>query len=471
MNASRRLFLQRATALAAASPAAARFNIPMAMSLAGMAGLANQASAADTTGYKAIVCLFMHGGNDAHNWVVPMDASGYAQYSQARGALALPLSNLQPITSISQDAGRAFGMPAELAPLRDLYESGRAAVVANVGPLVRPITKADYQAGIGVPPRLFSHNDQQSMWQSGSAEGATSGWGGRMGDILASANARPVFTSISATGNVVFLSGQSVVQYQVSSDGPVSIKGLSNNWLLGAPQGSNSLRQILADGGGPPLQGEYTKVVQRAIEADAILKSALAGVSVPAIPATPLALPTGTTTLDKESLAKQLRMVAQLMGANQGLGMRRQVFMVSIGGFDTHANQLRDQASLMARVANSVRWFHDTIASMGLANNVTLFTASDFGRTLASNGDGSDHGWGSHHLIVGGAVRGREIYGRFPVTSLGTSDDIGSGRLLPSTGVTQMAASLGRWSGLTESELAYVLPGVTQFAPGTMGFV
>ena len=472
-DSSRRVFLRSAAGLALASGRIGQhFSLPLAMGLSGMAGLAAQrAQAADTSGYKALVCLFMYGGNDAHNWVVPVDATGYAQYSQARNALALPLGSLQPITSSSQGAGRAFGMPAELAPLRALYEQGQAAIIANVGPLLRPISKAEFNAGSAVPPRLFSHNDQQSTWQSGSAEGARSGWGGRIGDILATANGQPLFTTVSATGNAVYLAGNNVVQYQVNAAGPVGVNGLANNWLLGAPQGSTSLRQMLADAGATPLQREYTRVVQRAINAEATLRGALANVSVPAIPATPLVWVGGSTTLDKEALARQLRMVAQLIAANQGLGMRRQVFMVSIGGFDTHAHQLRDQSGLMTRVANSVRYFNDTVAALGLGPNVTLFTASDFGRTLASNDDGSDHGWGSHHFAVGGAVRGREIYGRFPVTALGTADDVGSGRLLPSTSVTQFAASLGRWMGLSTTELATVLPNLGQFNAGTMGFL
>ncbi len=202
--------------------------------------------------------------------------------------------------------------------------------------------------------------------------------------------------------------------------------------------------------------------MQRSITANATLQTALASANVPAIPATVIS-PDGTATLDKDSLAKQLRIVAQMIAAGQTLGMKRQVFMVSIGGFDTHANQMRDQPVLMARVAQSVDYFLASLNTMGLLNNVTLFSASDFGRTLSSNGAGSDHGWGSHHFIAGGGVKGATIHGRFPVTALGTNDDVGSGRLLPGVSVTELAANLGGWLGLSRSELEMVLPDLPAF--------
>jgi uncharacterized protein (DUF1501 family) len=210
--------------------------------------------------------------------------------------------------------------------------------------------------------------------------------------------------------------------------------------------------------------------LQRSVASSALLQTALANTSVPAIAASEI-VPGAGSTLDRDSLARQLRMVARLIAAGQSLGMRRQVFMVGIGGFDSHANQMRDQPVLMARVAQSVNYFLTSLNSMGMLNNVTLFTASEFGRTLSSNGAGSDHGWGSHHFIAGGAVKGRDIYGRFPVTALGTADDMGSGRLLPSTSVTQYAATLGAWMGLSPSELLSVLPNLGNFSMTGLNFV
>lgn len=472
MNTSRRQLLRAAAGLAATVPGA---RAPLSLALSGLAAMAAQSSQAASAGggYRALVCLFLYGGSDQHNWVVPVDATGYAQYSAARGGLAWPTARLQPMTSTRQAAGRAFGMPLELSPLHSWYEAGRAAVVANVGPLLRPTTKAEFQAGVGLPSKLFSHNDQQSTWQSLLPEGAPSGWGGRMGDLLMSANAYPVFTAISVTGNAVFLSGNQVSQYQVGGSGPVTVSGLANDAF-----GASGSRAILARGiarghaSGEPFSAEYAKVMRRSIDTAAGLQSALAGISVPALSTTPVTLGAApAVTLANEGLARQMQLVARLIGAGQQLGMQRQVFMVSLGGFDTHANQMRDQVSLMARVALSVDYFLNAVSALGLLNNVMLFTASDFGRTLLTNGDGSDHGWGSHHFVAGGAVRGREIYGTFPITAAGTADDVGSGRLLPSTSVTQFAAALGGWMGLTAAEQALVLPGLTSFPAAPIGFV
>ncbi|MFG5410881.1 DUF1501 domain-containing protein [Piscinibacter sakaiensis] len=422
---------------------------------------AQRAQAADTGGpYRALVCLFMNGGNDSHNWLVPADAAGYAEYARARADLAWPTGSLLPIAATGQDAGRAFAVPMELQPLRAWYERGRAGFVANAGPLTRPITLAEYKAGTAVPAKLFSHNDQQSTWQSLAPEGARSGWGGRMGDLLMSANQQPLFTAVSATGNAVFLSGSSVVQYQLSGSGPIRARALGSSWVQGSSTAGAILRRTLAASGDNLLQSEATRVMQRAIAADDALSSAFLATAVPAIPATPVS---GGSTLNNEGLARQLRVVAQMVAAGQTLGMRRQVFMVSIGGFDTHGNQMRDQPVLMSRVALSIDYFLTTLQGMGLLDNVTLFTASDFGRTLVSNGDGSDHGWGAHHVIAGGGARGGMIHGRFPVTALGTPDDVGSGRLLPGISVTELAAQLGGWMGLNRSELEGVLPNLPAF--------
>ena len=472
MTLSRRHFIHASTGMAAAA-AAQQFSAPLAMGLAGMAALGSQqASAAETSGYKAVVCLFLSGGSDMHNWVVPADATGLAEYTRARRELAWPAAQLLPIQASSQAAGRSFAMPADLAPLQRLYESGRAAVVANVGTLERPVSRADVLAGRNLPAKLYSHNDQQSTWQSLSPEGARSGWGGRMGDVLMSANQAPMFTAVSASGNAVFLSGSAVTQYQVGLDGPVVARALESGWVHGSATAGAVLRRTLAAPGDTLLQAEYARVVQRAVSADQILRAALATTPVADIPATPILLSNGKTlSLAQQSLPRQLRMVARMIGAGQKLGMRRQVFMVGMGGFDTHNNQMRDQPGQMAQVAHSVDYFMQAMAAQGLLDNVLLFTASDFGRALASNGDGCDHGWGSHHIVAGGAVKGRQILGRFPVTALGTADDVGSGRLLPGTSEAQMAAEIAGWMGVSATELPTVLPNIGNFTPGAVDFL
>ncbi len=468
MNASRRAFLSAASGLAVAGLGRAA---PLAMNLAGLGALAaGQAQAANTSdGYKALVCLYMSGGNDSHNWVVPMDATNYASYASARTDLAVPLNKLLALSTTGQAAGRAFGMPQELAPLQRRYEQGQCAVVANVGTLVRPITKAEFTAGgAGVPAKLFSHNDQASMWQSLKTEGAPSGWGGRMGDALMSANQQPVFTAVGASGNAVFLAGSKVTPYYIGSGGVVQINAAQDGWHAGSAAVPGALRSMLNASTSPnDFQAEYIKVAQRSLNTTTALQAAITAGGVAALPTAPIALPNGSNLiLANESIAKQLRIVAQMISAGPALGMKRQVFMVNISGFDSHAFQMRDQPLQMARVAQSVDWFLNTLQALGMMSNVTLFTASDFGRTLLSNGDGSDHGWGSHHFVVGGAVKGKQILGNFPVTALGTDDDIGSGRLLPSIGVTQLASSLAGWMGLSATEQQVVLPNLSSFNAG-----
>jgi uncharacterized protein (DUF1501 family) len=474
MNQSRRAFLRATAGLAAAAgPMGHALNVPMATSLAGLGALAaSQAHAADTSGYKALVCLYLAGGNDSHNWLVPTDTTNYASYAAARAELAIPLTKLQGISATSQASGRTFGLPLELSQLKDWYQAGQCALLANVGTLVRPVTKADFNAGIGLPAKLFSHNDQAATWQSLQPEGAPTGWGGRMGDVLSSANQYPVFTAISAAGNAVFLSGTRTVQYDVSANGLVQIGAAAEGWHAGGTSVPASLRSVIASSGSGSIENEYMKVVQRSLSTGATLKTAVSGTNVMALPTAPITLPDGSSyTLNNDSLAKQLRVVSQLIAAGTSLGMKRQVFMVSIGGFDSHSFEMRDQPLLMSRVSQSVNWFLNAMRSLGMLDKVTLFSASDFGRTLTSNGDGADHGWGGHHFVVGGAVKGGEIYGTMPVTALGTAEDLGSGRLLPTTSVTQYAATLGRWMGLSSTELATVLPNLSSFSPTMLNFI
>jgi uncharacterized protein (DUF1501 family) len=472
MNPSKRLFLKSASGF---SLATAGLGSPFAASLAGLAGMAAQSAeaASPASDYRALVCLFMAGGNDSHNWVVPIDSGGFADYNRARPTLALPMTSLSALSSASrQAAGRQFAMATDLAPLRELYESKQLAVVSNVGPLVRPTTKAEYEAGAATPPKLYSHNDQSSCWQALAPEGARAGWGGRMGDALMANNGSPVFTSVSASGNAIFLSGLAATQYQINTGGAVGINGLYDPYTLSSSTVASVLRKTQVDAGDNVFQSEVSRVAKRSIEAYEVLARAMATVNVAPIVNNNTRLSNGVTlALDQTPLAKQLRVVAQMIAVAPTLGMKRQVFMVSMGGFDTHGNQLRVHPSLMGNVAQAINYFTSTVRGMGLANNVTLFTASEFGRTLTSNGTGSDHGWGSHHFVAGGAVRGGDIYGRFPITALNGPDDVGSGRLLPSTSVTEYAATLARWMGVSASELGTVLPGLSNSGAADVGFI
>ncbi|MBS1208121.1 MAG: Tat pathway signal protein [Proteobacteria bacterium] len=457
--ASRREFLRRAGAFSLLRAAA-----PLGLQLAGISAAA---AASQPDDYRAIVCLFMYGANDGHNTVVPLDAEGYARYAAARTVITLPREDLLALPTAP--AARPLGLHPALAPLQKLYQRGTAALLANVGPLVVPIKDAATfkNTTIARPPKLFSHNDQQAIWQSFSPEGAKIGWGGRIADLLAAQNGKHLFTAISAAGNAVFLASDKTIQYQISNSGAIGFNRLGATNIYGSAKGAEALRAQLSASQNDLFAQEYAAVVNRSMAAHGLVSSALAG-----LPETDprIALP---ATLQQDKLAQQLRIVARMIGVrnDDNIQQHRQVFFVSLNGFDTHDHQLGKQAELLHSVAESVAYFQASMEALGVADKVTLFTASDFGRALLSNGDGSDHGWGNHHFIVGGAVRGGQVYGQFPDPGLNTGTDVGNGRLLPTTAVDQYAATLARWMGVRDGDLPQVLPNVTHFATSDLGFM
>ncbi|HCX83045.1 MAG: Tat pathway signal protein [Curvibacter sp. RIFCSPHIGHO2_12_FULL_63_18] len=465
---TRRAFLQRAGQLTLAGTA-----LPTALNLAAL----GDAAAATATDYKALVCVFLYGGNDYANTVVTFDPASYAQYATVRGgvgeagggiALAradLQRTLLQPGTPLAE--GRQYALHPAMTGLADLFNTGQAAVQLNVGPLVVPLTRAQFNSAdrktYPLPPKLFSHNDQQSVWQSSSPEGSTVGWGGHLGDLALRSNAKSLFTCMSVTGNAVFLSGDSALQYQVSTGGAVRVRAATDNAVYGSRAVKNLLSEMISEPSAHPLENEYVRVMQRSREAEVHVAAALAGSQSGG--ATPLT----TEFPTNNPLADQLKMVARLIQGRDVLGAKRQVFMVSLGGFDLHDNLIAQQPVLMGRVSEAMAAFYRATVELGVAQNVTAFTASDFGRTLTSNGDGSDHGWGGHHLVVGGAVKGRAFYGAPPPVSVGNTGapqdqwHVGQGRLLPSTSVDQYAATLARWFGVGPLELNGILPNLRQF--------
>jgi uncharacterized protein (DUF1501 family) len=477
-NPNRRAFLRRSAQLALSGTA-----LPFALNLAAM----GEAAAFDATDYKALVCVFFYGGNDYANTVVTYDDASYNLYSairnggagQAAGGIALAKSALAPTLlnpTTPLAGGRQYALHPAMTGLANLFNAGRAAVQLNVGPLVVPLTKAQYsgsdRVNFPLPPKLFSHNDQQSIWQSSSPEGSTIGWGGNIGDLALASNGNSLFTCINVTGNAVFLSGDTALSYQVSTGGAVAINAVKNNVY-----GSSAVKAAMASLVQQPrthiLENEYNRVTTRAIGAEAQVSSGLAGVSL------------GTAFPGNNSLADQLKMVARLIGARNALGAKRQVFLVSLGGFDLHDNLIAQHPGLLGKVSDAMTAFYNATVELGVANQVTAFTASDFGRTLTSNGDGSDHGWGSHHFVVGGAVRGAAFYGTPPPVSVGSTAaaqdqwHVGQGRLLPSTSVDQYAATLATWFGVADAELGGILPNLRHFGaaagrpdyPINMGFM
>jgi uncharacterized protein (DUF1501 family) len=447
-NPGRRHFLKTATQFTAMGAAA-----PIALNLAGI-----QAAAAQTVGdYRALVCVFLFGGNDQTSTVVPFDSAEFSALSAARGNIARPAADFVSLGTVASQANRSFALAKELSPLAGLYAQRKLSIVANVGPMYTPLNKAQFNAGAaGVPPQLFSHNDQQSVWQSSGVEGATVGWGGRFGDLLASNNgSNPIFTSVSVNGTAVFLYGNTVQQFQIDSGGPATVSSLQR--LYSSTQAGAALRQIISANPGSLFESHLGEVTRRSLSANQTLTDALQ--------ATPLT----TVFNESNSLAKQLKMVARLISARQSLGMQRQVFFVGMGGFDHHNGLLSGLPGLHTQVAEAMASFYAATVEMGVANQVTTFTASEFGRTLTSNGDGSDHGWGGHQFVMGGAVRGGTIVGSYPSAALGTAEDLGRGRLLPTTSTSQFAATLGSWFGVPAGSLGDALPYINNFSVKDLG--
>ena len=457
---TRRVVLQRAMQLSGLGVAT-----PLAINLAAI----GEAAAFESSGYKALVCVFMYGGNDYANTVVPYDAANYALYHQIRAGAAgededgialaradLAATALTPLDGAVLTDGLQYALAPQLGGLKSLFDAGRLAIQLNVGPLIQPTTLAQYRSSNKVanplPPKLFSHNDQQSVWQSDGSEGSTNGWGGRLGDLALSSNPNNAqLTCISASSNAVFVSGRDAMQYQISGNGAIRINALGGNLR-------NAVNAIVTRRSAHVLEDECAAVTRRSIELEGTVNAALGGVTL-------------TTPFSNNPLARQMRVVARLIAANATLGVKRQVFFVSLGGFDNHNSLMTAHPGLMTRLDGAMSAFYAATVELGVADKVTTFTASDFGRTLSSNSDGSDHGWGSHHFVMGGAVNGGRFYGTAPHVSTETDDQVGQGRLLPTTAVDQFGATLAQWFGCSASELPGILPNIGNFSNTGEGFL
>jgi uncharacterized protein (DUF1501 family) len=411
------------------------------------------AAAAD---YRALVCVFLFGGNDANNTVIPYDE--YATYAQVRGtALNISKASLLQVNAPSQKA--AFGLHPSLVEIQSLYNSGQVAVLANVGTLAAPINRSQYLAGAPAPDNLFSHADQQNQWQSGVARAydprANTGWGGRLADVTASLNAVPFPMVVSVAGVPLFTSGVSA-RPLVPGGG---LAGFSSSAASKARYAA--LRSILQADGSATLVGAANAITSNGIDDVATLNAALAG-----IPPLKTAFPT-------TSLGSQLLKIAQVIASRDVLKMNRQIFFVSLGGFDTHTDEINTQQTLLTQVSQSMSAFYAATVELGVASSVTSFTLSDFGRTfLPDSGGGTDHAWGSHHFVMGGAVKGGDFYGTFPTLALSGPDDASfEGRWIPTTSVDQYGATLAQWYGVAPGDLATVFPNVGQFATNKLGFL
>lgn len=471
---SRRSFLRHAACAAVGTTALS--SVVWNLRALNAAAAANSSIGAND--YKALVCLFLYGGNDSNNLLIPTDPSGYSTYAAARQGLALPLGGAKPILTLNAPAtysdGHTYGLHPSAPGLRNLYNAGKLALVCNVGTLIQPVTRADWLSGAPkFPPQLFSHNDQEVQWQTSLPDQpATRGWGGRLADLLISGALGPVNSganvamSMSLAGTNTFQVGGSVFQYQVSPYGVTDLSDYNGTTktsidkILGLPLGQST----------PNLfEAEYARITKRSLANSADLRTALNGVNL----STPF-----PTSADYNSrglstyLADQLKMVAKLIAARSSLKMNRQIFFCAVGGYDTHGDQLGGHANLLTELSEGLSAFYQATTELGVADRVTTFTASDFGRTFPVNGgDGSDHGWGSHHLVMGGAVKGKDLYGRFPTLTVDGPDDTGQGRWIPTVSVDEYSATLARWFGADANGLGTVFPNLGRFSRPDLGFM
>jgi uncharacterized protein (DUF1501 family) len=410
------------------------------------------------SGYKALVCIFLYGGNDANNTLVPFDSVGYANYAKLRGPLALPQNQLLQLASMPN-----YGLHGSLPEIGQLVDSGAAAVIANVGTLVQPTTRANVAAQQNLPSNLFSHADQQLQWQNAAQTAATpTGWAGRMSDLLGgsfnSSASIPMITSVA--GDTLFCDGQSTNPLAVS---PGNVAGVS----CGEGTQECIVRQGLAqsflsfDSGLSLVQADNV-ISQDAYRYGSVLTEAVSSVA-----------PLSTVFPAKNPLAAQLQQIAQLMQVRSSFGVNRQIFFAGVGNFDTHANQFTQQSLLLAQLSSAISAFYQSTQELGIASEVTTFTMSDFSRAFQPNSNsGSDHGWGSHHIVVGGAVKGAKLYGTYPTLALGGSDDAGAnGRWIPSTGSVQYASTLASWFGASAPQLKTIFPSIGAFSSANLGFV
>ena len=478
MAMNRRRFLGRGlTALGAAGVCGAFGNLRV---LAAAAGQQHY----PLGDYKALVCIFLHGGNDSFNSIVPYSATEYAAYRSSRqvliadGGVAFDQATIQAhaLSPLAAGGGLPGGPPSDggsyglhpaLAELRQLFNNGRAAVIANVGTLLHPTTQAQYQAGtIAVPPQLFSHSDQSIYWQTSRPDDANAnGWGGRVADRLHSLNSGPLPMCVTLSGNNLFQRGDSVSSYAISPEGVEKMSYLGEgpeSWVIPPnEEGVAAYHALLgADAQEHAFERAFADVTRNTIANYEVVDAALS------------AAPALSTPFPDTSLGAQLRMAARLIQVRAALGMSRQVFFVSAGAYDTHNNQVDDQQWNLGQLAQAIKAFYDATVELAVAQSVTTFTASDFGRSLGVNVDGTDHGWGGHHFVVGGAVRGQRFYGNMPsLRDSANPDDTGYGQIIPTTAVDQYAATLAAWLGVSNSEIADIFPSLANFDSPNLGFL
>jgi uncharacterized protein (DUF1501 family) len=416
------------------------------------------ALAQGTTDYKALVCIFMFGGNDSNNMLVPTD-SRYTQYLQARSVLALPQSQLLPLQINGQSI---YGLHPNMPEMQGYFNNQKSlAIIANVGTLVQPTTQATYRAFQNLPENLFSHSDQQDQWQSAQLAGIpVSGWAGKVADNVQTLNAAAQFPPIlSISGSPVFCTGISTRPFSMDPGQPPGLNGFDPSAASQARYAAT--QQLLTFDSGLSMVQAANSVTGQAVKFAQVLSDALKNI------------PPLQTLFPGTYLGQQLQQVAQVISARSALGVQRQIFFCAVGGFDTHADQLPQQVQLLSDVSKSMSSFYQATQELGVANQVTTFSLSEFSRTLEpGSSGGSDHAWGAHQLILGGAVKGNSIYGTFPTLALGGPNDADqNGRWIPTTALDQYAATLATWFGVSAANLPSIFPNLVNFSTGNLGFL
>lgn len=470
MNESRRGFLKgscAALSMAAMASQMRHFGLVSAL-----AQEKTEKEPAGGTTYKALVCIFLGGGNDSNNMIVPKYTEGYNQYSAARGPQGLAIRKDDLLSVMPSSLGAEYGFHPSLSELHGLWGQGKLAVVTNVGTLVQPLTRAQYQAGAPRPMQLFSHSDQVAQFRTSiSNYNSTTGWGGRLADRTGGLNGGasiPMITSVA--GATIFSVGDTTAPLIVSpSPTPLNLVLTLNGFGTAADElaRKTAMQRIRGEDLDQSLTQKASFITQQAINVSEELSQD----------------PTLTAVFPNTTLGNQLKQIAKLMKFRTQLNMNRQIFYVQLGGFDTHSGQLNGQSGLLTQVSQAVKAFYDETVAQGIASQVTTFTMSDFNRTFNPAGSGanvgSDHAWAGHHFVVGGAVNGGNFFGRptsngtiFPTLVNATGDDADTrGRFIPSVPVEMYAATLSRWFGLTDLEIPLVFPNIGNFPASDLGFM
>lgn len=450
---SRRQFLGQASCAAVGSTAL--FSTLLNLRMASTAAAQTLPMGGD---YKALVCLFLAGGADSYNFLAPYGQDEYNEYAAVRADLALPRNSMLPLT-LANPIGKQLGMHPGLPELHSMFQAGNLAWVSNVGTLIEPTTLAQYQAqSTRLPLGLYSHADQIKQWQTSVPQsGDAIGWAGRTADLLHSLNDNDkISMNISVSGSNVWQNGNNTFQYAIGTEGSEGLVTHDWHWN-GYPARGAAIDSMMDIEYENLFKKTFAQSTKNAVDAHAEFSSAIEGV-------------TFTTQFPDNYLAAQLRMVARTIAARSALGMRRQTFFVQFGGWDHHDEVLSNMGAMAPVISSSVAAFFSALEEINEQNNVTLFSASDFGRTLTSNGEGSDHAWGGNHFVAGGAVNGQNVYGSYPDLYQGNAVDTGRGRLIPTTSVDEYFAELALWFGVSPQDLPVVLPNITNFMnPGPTG--